>query len=146
MKLRNLFLALKDQLPLKRLFRNIRNGNIKGLIHVRSHLRFDGQPKLSYPTKASATKAAEQMAKKTGSKFGKWKCMHCDGYHIGKNRVQDTQEFVTDVKAPAATMTKRNSCKHNGSGSTRLTRYRTQANQLKSSKDWTSKAQEFSIE
>jgi hypothetical protein len=49
-----------------------------------------GQAKIIYNTKASAIRAAEQMAKKTGSKFGKWKCMHCDGYHIGKNRVQDT--------------------------------------------------------
>ena len=80
---------MKDQLPIRRLIRNLRNGNIKGLIHLRSHLRADGQPKITYNTKASAIKAAASMEKKTGSKFGKWKCMHCDGFHIGKNRVHD---------------------------------------------------------
>ena len=89
MKLRNIFLGLKDQLPFSRLIHNLRNGNIKGLIHPRSHLRADGQPKITYNTKASAVKAAEQMAKKTGNVFGKWKCMHCDGFHIGKNRMHE---------------------------------------------------------
>ena len=89
MRLRNIFLALKDQLPLKRLIRNLRNGRVTGLIHPRTHLRADGAPKIMYNTKASAVKAAEAMAKKTGKAFGNWKCMHCDGYHIGKNRSYD---------------------------------------------------------
>jgi hypothetical protein len=42
-----------------------------------------------YNTKASAVRAAEQMAKKKGVPFGNWKCMHCDGFHIGKNREYD---------------------------------------------------------
>ena len=87
MKLRNLVLGIKDQLPWRRLWRNIRNGNIRGLIHIRSHVRDDGTVKVMYNTKASAVKAAEKMAKKVGHPFGKWKCFHCDGYHIGKNRI-----------------------------------------------------------
>lgn len=39
-----------------------------------------------YNTKASATKAAESMSKKHGVWFSNYKCLHCDGYHIGKNR------------------------------------------------------------
>lgn len=90
MKIRNIYLGLKDQLPLKRLWRNWRNGNLKGLFHIRSHLRNDSLPKISYPTKASVIRAAESMEKKIGKKFGNWKCLHCDGYHVGKNRVKTT--------------------------------------------------------
>lgn len=89
MKLRNIYLALKDQLPLRRLLRNLRNGRVTGLVHPRTHARSDGKLKVMYNTKASAVRAAEQMAKKTGAAFGNWKCMHCDGYHIGKNRTYD---------------------------------------------------------
>ena len=92
MNLRNTWLCLKDQLPLKRLLRNLWNGRVLGLVHPRTHLREDGQPKIKYNTKASAVKAAEQMAKKTGKPFGNWKCFHCDGYHIGKNRSYDNFE------------------------------------------------------
>ena len=87
-KLRNIYLGLMDQLPWRRLLRNIRNGNIRGLIHIRSHARDDGSAKVMYNTKPSAVKAAEKMAKKVGTPFGNWKCFHCDGYHIGKNRVK----------------------------------------------------------
>ena len=38
-----------------------------------------------YNTKASATKAAAAMMKKTGNYFSNYKCVFCDGYHIGKN-------------------------------------------------------------
>jgi hypothetical protein len=40
-----------------------------------------------YNTKATAIKSAAAMTKKTGSEFGNWKCFHCNGFHIGKNRV-----------------------------------------------------------
>jgi hypothetical protein len=42
-----------------------------------------------YNTKATAVRSAEAMTKKRGVKFGNWKCVHCDGYHIGKNRTYD---------------------------------------------------------
>lgn len=86
MQLRNLWLAFKDQLPLRRFLRNLWKGNLKGWIHIRSHLNADGKPKVAYPTKASAYRAAKAMAKKRHARFGCWKCVHCDGYHIGKNR------------------------------------------------------------
>ena len=38
-----------------------------------------------YNTKASAERAAASMMKKTGNYFSNYKCMYCDGYHIGKN-------------------------------------------------------------
>lgn len=85
MKLRNIYLALKDQLPLARLLRNLFKGHLFGLIHERSHVNANGKPKISYPTKWSAIKAAEAMKKKRGVHFSNYKCMRCDGYHIGKN-------------------------------------------------------------
>jgi hypothetical protein len=85
MKLRNILLALKDQLPVSRLIRNLFKGHLFGLMHKRSHQNFDGKPKVMYNTKASAIKAAQAMAKKRGVYFSNYKCMRCDGFHIGKN-------------------------------------------------------------
>lgn len=86
MKLRNIILALKDQGPLSRFLRNLRKGHVLGLFDKRSHCRADGKPKVMYNTKASATKAAETMTKKRGVWFSNYKCLFCDGYHLGKNR------------------------------------------------------------
>ena len=85
MKLRNIFLALKDQMPISRFFRNLRKGHLIGLFSKRSHENADGKPKISYGSKASATKAAAAMMKKRGAYFSNYKCVWCDGYHIGKN-------------------------------------------------------------
>lgn len=89
MKLKNIYLALKDQLPWRRLWRNLLNGRVTGLIHPRTHLNASGSPKVKYGSKKSATKAATQMSAKVGVPFGNWKCIHCDGFHIGKNRPYD---------------------------------------------------------
>jgi hypothetical protein len=94
MKLKNIVLALKDQLPLKRLIRNLWNGRVTGLTHPRTHLNANGTPKIMYNTKATAVRSAEAMSKKVGVPFGNWKCMHCDGFHIGKNRSYDNWQQV----------------------------------------------------
>lgn len=87
MRLRNIYLALKDQLPVKRFFKNFFiTHNAWGLFSERSHARDDGKLKISYSTKISAGKAAASMEKKTGKHFSNYKCMWCDGYHLGKNR------------------------------------------------------------
>ena len=86
MKIRNIFLALKDQLPLTRLLRNLWKGSLFGLFHERSHLNWDGKPKIMYNTKATAVKSAAKMAEKHGVYFSNYKCMRCDGFHIGKNQ------------------------------------------------------------
>lgn len=86
MKLKNIFLAIKDQLPLVRLMRNLRKGHLLGLFSKRSHFTESGKEKISYPRKDSATKAAASMTKKHGVWFSNYKCIWCDGYHIGKNR------------------------------------------------------------
>ena len=85
MKIKNIYLALKDQMPLSRFLRNLRKGHLIGLFSKRSHENADGKPKISYGSKASAQKAAAAMMKKRGAYFSNYKCVLCDGYHIGKN-------------------------------------------------------------
>lgn len=88
MKLRNLWLVLKDQLPWARFFRNFFiTRNAWGLFHENSHIsQGSGKPKVAYGSKASAVKAAESMKKKHGYHYSPYKCLWCDGYHIGRNR------------------------------------------------------------
>lgn len=88
MKLTNIILVIKDQGPFKRFFKNFFiTRNAWGLFHKNSHIsQATGKPKVTYNTKKSATKAAESMSKKHGVWFSNYKCLHCDGYHIGKNR------------------------------------------------------------
>lgn len=87
MTLKNLYLGLKDQLPLKRAFRNFFiTGNAWGMFSKYSHYRRDnGEAKVSF-SKRSAGKAAKRMGEKYNTHFSVYKCIHCDGYHIGKNR------------------------------------------------------------
>lgn len=84
-KIKNLFLVLKDQGPLRRFLRNLMKGHLIGIISMRSHLNANGKPKVKYNTKKTAEKCAAQMTKKHGVWFSNYKCLHCDGYHIGKN-------------------------------------------------------------
>jgi len=87
-KIKNVILALKEQGPFKRAFRNfIITRNAWGMFHINSHQRQDtGKEKVSYSTKTSAVKAADSMKKKTEKHFSTYKCIFCDGYHLGKNR------------------------------------------------------------
>jgi len=86
MKLRNLWLAFHDQLPFSRFLRNLRKGHVLGLFHKRSHLTQTGTPKVSYGSKVSAQKAAAAMTAKRNIWFSNYKCLYCNGYHLGKNR------------------------------------------------------------
>ena len=87
-KVKNLYLALKDQGPFKRAFINfIITGNAWGMFHINSHMRQDTKKlKQEYPNKESASKAAVSMEKKKGVHFSVYKCIYCNGYHLGKNR------------------------------------------------------------
>jgi len=88
MKLKNIYLAFKDQLPIKRFIKNfLLSGKGWGLFHKNSHISFrSGKPKVMYNRKITAEKAANSMSKKRGVYFSNYKCIYCDGYHIGKNR------------------------------------------------------------
>jgi len=87
-KIKNLVLALKEQGPWKRAYHNFFvTGNAWGLFSINSHRRQDtGKLKVMYNTKDSAQKAAISMEKKSGKHFSVYKCIFCDGYHLGKNR------------------------------------------------------------
>ena len=83
-------------MPLSRFFRNLRKGHLIGLFSKRSHENADGKPKIQYGSKVSAMKAAEAMMKKRDAYFSNYKCVHCDGYHIGKNSENKLQSSVQD--------------------------------------------------
>jgi uroporphyrinogen-III decarboxylase len=87
-KYKNLIAALKGQLPWKRAFRNfVVTRNAWGMFSKYSHMRRDtGKFKEMHPTLERATKAAESMSKKKGVHFSVYKCIYCDGWHLGKNR------------------------------------------------------------
>jgi hypothetical protein len=85
MKIKNIILAIKDQLPLSRLIRNMRKGHLIGLFDKRSHFTKEGKEKVKYNTKATAVKSAQKMMEKNGFYYSNYKCIYCDGYHIGRN-------------------------------------------------------------
>ena len=88
MKLKNLYIGLKEQGPLKRAFKNFFiTGNAWGLFSINSHQRGDtGKLKVMYNTKETALKAAESMRRTKNKHFSVYKCIYCDRYHLGKNR------------------------------------------------------------
>ena len=61
--------------------------NAWGAFSINSHInQHTGQPKVMYNSVKSAQKAADSMSKKRGVHFSFYKCLFCDGYHVGKNR------------------------------------------------------------
>lgn len=65
--------------------------NAWGAFHINSHInQHTGNPKVMYNTVKSAQKAAESMSKKHNTHFSYYKCLFCDGYHVGKNRDNKT--------------------------------------------------------
>lgn len=89
-KLKNLYLVFKDQLPLKRLYVNFFvTKNARGLFHKESHVSsVSGLEKVGYGRRVTAEKAAASMQKKNPDLVYKpYKCLWCDKYHIGRNKV-----------------------------------------------------------
>ena len=87
-KFKNVIGALKSQLPIKRAFKEFFiTKNAWGLFSINSHINQTTQkPKMEYPTKEIAWKAAKSLENKTGNKFSAYKCMFCDSWHIGKDK------------------------------------------------------------
>ena len=80
-------MALKEQGPFKRFVRNFFvTGNAWGLFSKYSHITKSGNLKVMYNTKATALKSAKSMENKRGVHFSTYKCVFCNGYHIGRNR------------------------------------------------------------
>lgn len=94
LKLRkNIIPWLKDQLARPQWFCNFFvTRNAWASFSVNSHVRrSNGEPKMSYPTKEAALKAAEKMGNKYGVHFSVYKCLYCDGWHCGKNKENKVQ-------------------------------------------------------
>ena len=87
-KPKNFWIWFKDQVKRKRFFYNFFiSKNAWGAFSINSHIRYSTQqPKVTYNTIESAQKAAEKMSQKYGKHFSTYKCLFCDGYHVGKNR------------------------------------------------------------
>ena len=103
MKIKNLFLAIYDQLTRKGAWRNIFvTHNAFGIFSRYSHTACgSGKLKMSYPTKAVALKAAEAMGEKHGVHFSVYKCAWCDGWHVGKNAQNKVKpKDDSDKKSP----------------------------------------------
>ena len=101
--IKNIWLALKDQGPPSRFWRNLRKGHLWGLVHINSHIsQGSGKPKVAYNTKETATKSAAAMTRKHGVWFSNYKCLHCHGYHIGKNRDNKNNWDENDPKNQAS--------------------------------------------
>jgi hypothetical protein len=85
---KNTFLVIKDQMPVSRFYRNFFvTKNAWGLLSRNSHVSsVSGKEKIKYNRKTTAVGAAEQMKIKTGNHFAPYKCLFCEGYHIGKTR------------------------------------------------------------
>lgn len=92
-KLKNFILGIKSQMPLKRFLRNMFiTGNARGLFHINSHINASsGQPKVAYGSYKSAKKTADKMGEKRNCYFSVYKCIYCDGWHIGRNQ-EDKKE------------------------------------------------------
>lgn len=87
-KLKNIYLALKDQGPFKRFIRNFFiTRNAWGLFYINSHVNQNtGKEKVGYNTKKTALKSAEAMSQKYDKHFSTYRCVYCGKYHLGKNR------------------------------------------------------------
>lgn len=87
MKIKNLIYTVCDQLLRPQFWRHIFvTHDAFGIFSRYSHIsRSTGQPKMMYPSKSEAQKAADVMSKKYGVHFSVYKCVWCDGWHIGKN-------------------------------------------------------------
>ena len=87
-KYKNLKIWLIDQWKRKTFFRNFFiTRNAWGAFSINSHMNQSNKKlKVKYNTIESAKKSAEIMSKKYKVHFSYYKCLFCDGYHIGKNK------------------------------------------------------------
>ncbi len=98
-KWRNFKIWIADQFHRKTFFRNFFvTRNAWGAFSINSHVnQHTGQPKVTYNTVETARKCADKMGAKNNTHFSYYKCLFCDGYHIGKNRDNKT-DYDRQVK------------------------------------------------
>lgn len=86
--MKNLFKAILFQIKKENAFKNIFiTKNAFGIFSKNSHInQHTNEPKIMYNTFETANKNALRMSEKTGKHFSVYKCVFCNGYHIGKNK------------------------------------------------------------
>lgn len=84
MKIKNIVGSIMSQKPFFKNFIKTKNGF--GIFSIKSHQTENGE-KIKFSSKEKALKVATRMSVKTGSTFSVYKCMYCDDWHIGKDRV-----------------------------------------------------------
>lgn len=85
MKIKNIKSAILYQIKSKDWVQQIfTKRNAWGIFSKWSHQRKDGKLKQKYNTEASALRASESMERKYGGRFRCYKCLFCDGFHVGK--------------------------------------------------------------
>lgn len=91
-KWRNFKIWFLDQVKRKRVIINFFiTRNAWGAFSLNSHInQHTHQPKIMYSTVEKAQKAADKMGQKNNTHFSYYKCLFCDGYHIGKNKENKT--------------------------------------------------------
>ncbi len=91
-KWKNFKIWFIDQVKRKRVINNFFiTRNAWGAFSLNSHInQHTGQPKVMYHTIETARKSAEKMGEKHNTHFSYYKCLFCDGYHIGKNKDNKT--------------------------------------------------------
>lgn len=91
-KFRNFWIWFSDQVKRKRVITNFFiTRNAWGAFSLNSHInQHTGKPKVMYNTVETARKSAEKMGMKHNTHFSYYKCLFCDGYHIGKNKENKT--------------------------------------------------------
>lgn len=83
-KFKNLTLVIRERLSASNFY--IIRDTI-GLFNTSSHISSVSQKeKVMYKTKESSKKACLAMEKKHKVGFSSYKCLYCDGFHIGKNK------------------------------------------------------------
>lgn len=85
MKMKNIVGSIMSQKPFFKNFIKTKNGF--GIFSIKSHQTEYYGEKIKFFSKEKALKAATQMSAKTGKTFSVYKCMYCDYWHIGKDRI-----------------------------------------------------------
>lgn len=84
---KNIWLLIKDQMPIKNLIYQLYKGQLLRKFNLRSHLRDTGESKIMYAKRSSAMKAKISMeSKNRGTEFTVYKCLYCRGFHLGANK------------------------------------------------------------
>lgn len=110
MKIKNLIYAVCNQLSRPQSWYNIFiTHNAFGIFSRYSHIsRSTGQPKMMYLSKLDAQKASDVMSKKYGVHFSVYKCIWCDGWHIGKNNSNKVKPDIVSVTHTPSLVNKAN--------------------------------------